>query len=294
MKKLLIAFSGGKTSAYMTKKLIDNLDKTKYEIQIVFANTGKENEETLVFANECDKRWNLDLVWVEAITDSTFGIGVKARVVTFETASRNGEPFEEMIKKHGLPNVSVPICTRELKTYTINAYMRQIGWKKYHRAIGIRIDEVDRINPKYEKERIIYPLVSMFPTTKQEVNKFWMEQDFTLHLTGYNGNCDCCFKKSLRKLLTIAKESPEKFDWWIEMENKYDSYVPETRKKSTPKLPIRIFRNKLSGTDIINMSKEFTDLASDDSFDITIKKQFSLFGNDLDVSNGCSESCEAF
>lgn len=293
-KQLLISFSGGRTSAYMTKLLLEKLDKNIYETIVVFANTGKEREETLEFIKDCDEKFGFNTIWVECITDMVHGNGVKAKVVNFETASRNGEPFEENIKKHGISNINTPICTRELKTYTINAYMRQIGWKKYYRAIGIRVDEIDRVNANYKKERIIYPLVSMFPSRKQDVNKFWSEQPFDLKLKGYEGNCDCCYKKSLRKLLTIAVERPELFQWWIDMEKKYENYVPKSRNTENVKLPLRFFRGNLSASDILEMSKTFTDFARDDSKDVVKYIQFNLFGNDLDVSNGCSESCEPF
>jgi len=58
----IINFSGGRTSAYMTKRLIDEgLD----DYIVAFQNTGKEMPETLDFINECDKRWNLNIVWLE-------------------------------------------------------------------------------------------------------------------------------------------------------------------------------------------------------------------------------------
>ena len=295
MKQLLISFSGGATSAYMTKMLLDNLDRTEYEIKVVFANTGKEREETLQFIRECDTRWGFNTVWVECITNPERGKGVSARVVDFETASRHGEPFEASIKKHGISNVNQPLCTRELKTYTINAYMRQIGWKHYHRAIGIRLDEIDRVNPNYKKERIIYPCISMFPSRREDINAFWAAQDFSLNLKSYQGNCNCCYKKSLRKLLTIAHEEPERFQWWADMEAKYENYLPDSRKNNPKvKFPIRFFRGNLSANEILQMSKSFTDFASDDSKKTNTYKQLSLFGNELDTPNGCSESCEAF
>lgn len=72
-KPLLISFSGGLTSGLMTAMLVDYFNDR--EKAIVFANTGVEDEETLVFVNECDKRWNLGVVWVEALVDPRFGKG---------------------------------------------------------------------------------------------------------------------------------------------------------------------------------------------------------------------------
>ena len=285
-QNLLISFSGGRTSAYMTKFIIDNLSEM-FNIIVVFANTGREFEETLQFVNECDKRWNFNTVWIEAITDEKHGNGVRAKVVNFETASRNGEPFESMIKKHGIPNVKMAICTRELKSYAIKAYARQIGFKKYKTAIGIRADEIDRINPNHKKKGFIYPLVSL-GITKSDVNKFWISNDFDLQLKGYEGNCDFCFKKSLRKLLTLTIEHPEKLEWWQEMEKKYSEYVPITRKAQNKKTTF--FRNMLTSNDLIELSKQKFEKAKDDSK--YVETQLSLF--DLDISNGCVESCEVF
>lgn len=47
---VLISFSGGRTSAFMTKFIIEHYGKNA-NTHILFANTGKENEETLVFLN---------------------------------------------------------------------------------------------------------------------------------------------------------------------------------------------------------------------------------------------------
>lgn len=280
MKKLLVSFSGGLTSAYMTKWCLDNLSNS-YEIVVVFANTGKEREETLEFVSECDKRFGFNTVWVEASVKEGKGNGTSYKIVTFETASRKGKPFEDVIKKYGIPNVKYLHCTRELKTVPIHKYIKSLGWKGYYTAIGIRADEIDRMNPNYKKERFIYPLISMIPTNREDINKFWLQQPFTLNLKSYEGNCDLCYKKSDRKLLTILKENPNCADWWFSMEQKYG------------KGQYFFFRHNRSIIDLLKQSDTDFIVAKDESKETFRFTQIELF-DDLDVSNGCIESCEPF
>lgn len=281
-KKLLVSFSGGQTSAYMTKWCIDNLSN-QYEIEVVFANTGKEREETLQFVNECDKRFNFNTVWVEAVVDPEKGKGTSFKVVTFESASRNGEPFEEVIKKYGVPNSSFPHCTRELKTVPIHKYIKSLKWKKYYTAIGIRKDEIDRIDKNYKKRRFVYPFIAlnMKPSDKIDVNIFWLMQDFRLELKGYEGNCDLCWKKSDRKLLTLLLENPNRSEWWYEMQKKYgkDKYY--------------FYRKNRSIIELLKQSQSPFKEARDDSKDTIKFTSLELF-DDLDLTNGCEESCEPF
>lgn len=294
-QKLLISFSGGRTSAFMTNWIIANL-QDKYEMIVVFANTGKEREETLEFVKECSDKWGWNVVWVEAIVNQELGKGNRARVVNFETASRNGEPFEAVIQKFGLPNQNNPSCSRDLKKVVINAYLKSIGWRKFFTAIGIRADETGRINwAVAKKERLIYPLVTMVRTTKSDINKFWSQQTFDLRLKSYEGNCDLCWKKSMRKLMTIAKDNPELTDWWKEMEEKYENRLGEARQKNpNVKLPLRFFRGNASINDIIEDAKFPFEPAVDESNVIDKFKQIPLWSEDMDSNVGCIESCEAF
>ena len=47
-ENLLLSFSGGRTSGYMTKQVLDNYSD-KYNISVVFANTGLEQKKTLEY-----------------------------------------------------------------------------------------------------------------------------------------------------------------------------------------------------------------------------------------------------
>lgn len=126
--------------------------------------------------------------------------------MSFETASRNGEPFEKVIQRYGIPNKKFPHCTRELKLRPMTKYLRSIGWKKgsYHTAVGIRVDEIDRVAADRKEKGLIYPLISDRPMTKPKINFWWSQQPFRLKLKGYQGNCKDCYKKSDNKLLTMA------------------------------------------------------------------------------------------
>ena len=60
----VMMFSGGRTSAFLAKYVKEN---PKYKnVIFVFLNTGKEREETLIFADKCDKEFGLNLLWLEA------------------------------------------------------------------------------------------------------------------------------------------------------------------------------------------------------------------------------------
>lgn len=245
-KLYVVMFSGGRTSAVLAKHIKSN-SKNYKNVIYVFLNTGKEDEKTLQFVNRCDYEWNLNVIWLEAFVNKEKGKGTTYKIVDFETASRNGEPFEEMLKKYPLPNNMASNCTRELKNRPIDSYLRD-NYKNYRliRIIGIRADESHRKSIHAESENIIYPLCDEVPFNERMVREFWSKQKFDLGLKDYEGNCDLCFKKSLKKRLTIIKENPKKAEWWLEMEKKY----------SSEEIPRFDLRTNKSIEQLIEMSKQ--------------------------------------
>lgn len=294
-KRLFISFSGGETSAYMTKWCLENWRSYYDEIVVLFANTGQEHEETLKFVERCDQQFGLGVVWVEAVVDPEKGKGNKHRVVDFDTASRNGEPFEDMIAKQGIPCQFSPHCTRDLKLAPMRSYLRSLGWKSksYDTAIGIRNDEVDRMSPEMDKNRVLYPFISHLPIGKKEVNLFWSRMPFRLRLKGYEGNCKTCWKKSTRKLMTIAREDPDAFEFMQRMERKYPYVGPEFSKENPPDRPRTFFRGHVTAEHILRaaQTEEFTPAADD----ADVYPEEEVLGLDIDTpGGGCSESCEVF
>lgn len=295
---ILVSFSGGETSAYMINWLLKN--KPEHSYKFVFANTGEENEETLVFVKQVSEYYNIDVAWVEYER-------LSYKEVTFETAYRShnkeeiankwqNHPFRKYISEFGIPNMQNKTCTRDLKEYIINRYMSANGWtkSKYDTAIGIRADEIDRLGIYY------YPLIKPH-VTKPLVNAFWDKMPFRLQLKGYQGNCKTCWKKSLRKVVTIARENPEKFAFFEQMEKEFDTYIKPSRLKKAKEngtkidLPIRFFRENKSVADIMEMAKDLSiENAHDDSANTNYQISILHDGTELDISNGCSESCDAF
>jgi 3'-phosphoadenosine 5'-phosphosulfate sulfotransferase (PAPS reductase)/FAD synthetase len=221
--KIICSFSGGRTSAFMANLMLENYDRK--DLLFVFANTGKENPETLDFVNKCDEQWGLEVSWIEAKVVFEKQKGTEFKLVDYLTASRKGEPFVDVHEKYGISNKSFPHCTRELKETPIRKFARHICGNEYKMAIGIRADERTRINRlRAKKMNWIYPLVDDFATTKRMVGDFWKAQSFDLNLPDYMGNCDLCWKKSQKKRLRILSERPEIGDWWENEESK-DEYV---------------------------------------------------------------------
>lgn len=280
-KVLFVSVSGGKTSMRMAAWLKENKSR-EYDLIFTFANTGLEHEETLVFLNRCDIEFRLGVVWLEAVVSKTKGVGIRHKIVDFKTASRSGEPFEAQIEKEGIPNVQFPKCSERLKRFVMESYKRSLGFKSLHMtAIGIRSDEIDRMNSGLlEKQAVYYPLVSERPETKQSINAWWKLQKFNLEIPEHYGNCVTCFKKSDRKLFTIAKHTPEYFDFFKKMEEKHGR--SGTVRDGDPDR--KFFRNYRSVRDIIASSNlpfsEFKD--NEDSFE------------QMDMEFGCGSSCSAY
>ena len=276
--RIAISFSGGRTSAYMVR-LVKAQYCSTHDILVTFANTGCEHEETLKFVHHCDQDFGFGTVWMEAVTTHGSRTGMRPKIVTFETASRKGEPFEQAIKKYGIFCKTHPQCTSRLKTEIMEYYIRSIvGWPKgsYKTAIGIRADELDRCSSRAEEYGFIYPLVKA-GVRKADVLAECATWAHDLRLPGeHYGNCTWCWKKSFRKLMTLAVNSPEVFDFPRRMEKEYATV------KAT-KGTRQFFRGNRTVDDIFEMARQpFTPFVDTHSY----------APSELDLGAACGESCE--
>lgn len=314
-----MSISGGRSSVMLAKLLIqkEQLKPVEYfneiddyffytvytngvdEYVFVFANTSREKEATLIFMNEVEKQWGLKVMWVEAFVHFNSKKGCSHTIVNFETACRNGDIFEQVIKKYGIPNQSFPHCTRELKTNPIRSFLRQIGWgswKDYKTIIGYRKDEPKRATiEKSERLNQWYPLFEWL-IIKPDVTYFWNRQSFDLGIpVDADGNCDLCHKKSDIKLIYQYRTS-NTVEWIIKIEDKYSKFTPESRDKTISTPPYHFFRHKRSLQDIIDEHEDLKDKTIEQLILLLNDKSKSEDGANYDLyeQEDCAESCEAF
>jgi len=240
----MVSFSGGRTSALMTRIMLDNYPLD--QLVICFANTGKEHEKTLQFVHDCEVNWGVKINWIEYEPGGF-------RVVDYETASRKGEPFAKLIEKRKfVPNSVMRFCTSELKIKPIKRFIKSLGHKRWFNCVGIRADEPSRYHrldkacakEPYESIAPLYPM----GITKPQVLKYWSQQSWNLELEERLGNCDMCFLKSRYKLKTNIKEDRSRADWWIEQEEKTGAS----------------FRNGIPYKNLVRMVEEMPELFDSD------------------------------
>lgn len=221
----LISFSGGRTSAYMLRHIIDaHGGMLPGDVHVTFANTGKEREETLRFVHECATRWSVKVRWVE-YRQRKGDLQDRFEEVGFNSASRNGEPFAALVaSKAMLPNPAIRFCTDELKIKVMRDFMRAQGYERWTNVIGLRHDEPTRVARSLgrnalgkERWRAICPLDAA-KVSNRDVRAWWAAQDFDLQLLPFEGNCDGCFLKARPKLFEVERVKPGTLRWWAEQE----------------------------------------------------------------------------
>ena len=254
----------------------------------VMANTSKERPESLDFMNQCDKFYNLKLVWLEAEFHEK-GVGVTYNIVKYEDLKRNGEIFEQGIKKFGIPNKENKWCNRDMKYEVLTKYGNTIfGRNNYSVAVGMRADEMDRVRKDYKINNVFYPLMDR-KVSSNDRNKFWKDKPIQITIPAYKGNCDVCFAKSNRKLMTILKEEPEKSYWWDDMIKKYGTIKLEGKDSYNDLMEVKgtqtFYRGYNTIDDLVEMAKQPFSKATDEY----------IYENDLfDKEDECGSGCQVF
>jgi len=286
-KNIFCSVSAGYSSVMMALKLREWFPD--HNIINVMANTSKEREESLHFMNECDKHYKLNLVWLEAEFHEK-GKGVTYNIINYKYLKRKGEIFESGIQKFGIPNKENKWCNRDMKYEVLTKYGNDIfGRNNYSVAVGLRDDEMDRVRKDYKTNNVFYPLMDRKISSKDR-NRFWNNQPIQITIPDFKGNCDVCFAKSNRKLMTILKQEEFKGSWWSEMVNKYGS-IPLDGKDSYNELMEKnngvqtFYRGYNTIEDLVKMAEQPFTRATDEY----------VYENDLfDLEDECGSGCSVF
>ena len=252
---LIVLVSGGRSSAMMARHIQTSKKYKDYEKLYVFCNTGMERPETINFLKDIVKFWNIPLNIIEGVYSDLAGVGVKSKLVDFDTLDMTGRVFSEAIgqlNKHkwtGVPNTATPYCSDHLKTLVSHDFARKIfGTTKYIKAIGYRKEDMPKRVTLYElsqdKKRIA-PLLTDFdqPISQRDLNVFFDNEQFKLGIHSKLGNCELCWKKSERNLIESIQFGTRFIDWHKEHELKYGNMF---------------FRNNLSITDLVKIAESGT------------------------------------
>lgn len=222
-----ISFSGGRTSGYMLRHVLAAYGEAlPPDVLAIFANTGKEKEETLRFIHNCETHWNLKVHWVEW-RDTPAGF----EEVGYNSASRKGEPFRALIDKKGMPpNWQARFCTQFLKVKAMTAFINERGFMPgtYREVIGLRHDEGLRIFKMLERNEkdghLCVAPMSKAKVTEPMVLDWWAAQPFDLGLDPGEGNCDLCFLKGRGLRKELIRRQPDSVQWWIDAEQSVNGF----------------------------------------------------------------------
>lgn len=143
MKKV-VSFSGGETSAYLCKAMIDKFGREN--VDFVFMDTGAEHPKTYEFIKNVNNHFNLNLTCLRGDFSLPIGSGVGFRVVHIDDCKPDLKPYKEMMSKYGVPYIGGMFCTDRMKLRVFRKYCDdKYGKGNYETWLGIRADEPARL-----------------------------------------------------------------------------------------------------------------------------------------------------
>lgn len=205
--KHIVNFSGGKDSTAMLLRMLEEnmpIDK------IIFVDTGKDFPEMLKHIKKVQNYivHNYGKEITTLIPRKSFDYYM------FEHEKTKGKNKGK--KGYGWATMRCRWCTSNLKTQTINNYLKQFKQEGYIEYIGIACDEVKRIKDK------CYPLVN-WNMTEADCLKYCYEKGFYwdgLYEHFDRLSCWCCPLKNLKELRILFKHYPVLWEQLKEMDKK--------------------------------------------------------------------------
>ena len=274
MMRKVVSFSGGRTSAYLCKLMIEKFGREN--VHFIYMDTGAEHSKTYEFIRKVNDEFGLSLICLRGDFSTPLGVGVGYHVVSIDDIGPDLSPFKGMIKKYGVPYIGGMFCTDRMKLTPFKKYCDDaFGKKNYETWLGIRADEPKRLTPK----PFIKYMAEICDDEKEDVLTWWSKQPFDLYLDEWSGNCEFCPKKSNLKLAASQRDSTEAFNEFIAMlHGDYVRIDDNTGNRN------RMYRGNQSLEELI---AKFDGSTGDE-----IKAR--IRGTKMLDTNSCSESCEVF
>lgn len=239
MKKIVINFSGGRTSARLVLIAISVFGPDN--VHIVSMDTGAEHPKTYKFMREFHlyilQEYGVTITFLRGDFNQPIGVGHKYKVINPCELKADLGPFREMVNKYGTPTVTTAWCTSRMKEETHDKYCNHVlGKNNYTTVLGIRSDEPSRFLG-VELHRLL--------SKKYNVDDYDMQFIFS----------------------SIINDGPKSLHWWIEGVN-------GTNDRKLFKLS-RKLREKVNRMNIMYMS-EITDVEKEDVLDFWADMPFDL------------------
>jgi len=257
----------------------------KENVDVLFFNTGAEHPKTYEFIQRFVEHFDIDLTCVEVVVNKE-GMGRKFsnswKIVPVDSMGWDMSLMRDVMGKYGRPSHNAAVCTRELKEYTSERYVKATYEKgNFEVWLGMRADEPRRVHVGRKHYRY---LAEISDADKQDVLDFWSEQPFDLEIQEHLGNCVFCIKKSMGKVALAIEDEPELAKEWAKV-------LQEANNRED--LPDHYA--KLNGAGIIyrgnntfdSLQAKYAELSRDElAKTLTSMRQYD--------TGSCTESCEAF
>lgn len=277
MKKV-VSFSGGRTSAYLVVTAIEEFGADN--VDVVSMDTGAEHPMTYEFMRQFHayilEIYGIEITYLRTDFSTALGEGNKYHILKIDEIGSDLKPFQEMIKKYGVPYIGGMFCTDRMKLVPFTKHCQEkYGRGNYETWLGIRADEPKRLTPK----KGIRYLAEISDFEKEDVLDFWSGMPFDLDIPEWLGNCVFCPKKSNLKLAAAQRDEPELYHNFLEM-----IYGNNVRHDNKTGHYSKMYRGKKSLEQVIAMF--------DGSTGNEIKSR--IRGTKATNTGSCSESCEVF
>lgn len=275
MKKV-VSFSGGRTSAYLCKVMIDHFGREN--VDFIFMDTGAEHPKTYEFVRKVNQHFDLSLVCLQGDFNQPLGVGHSYSVVDISTLGCDIRVYTELVSKYGTPSIATPWCTSRMKEEVHDKYCNDVyGKNGYETWIGIRADEPKRL--KIGKRSDVRYLAEISSAEKVDVIDFWRGMPFDLEIDEWLGNCVFCFKKSDLKLALACKDAQQLYDDWLKMID----FAPERDGQERASRHVMYRKNRT----IAEINDSFSEIPRENII-------ARLRGGRMLDTGSCSESCEVF